>query len=448
VVGDGGLTSLPDTVEIIIVPDFGRNLARHENPPFDPNKPTFIFFPGGNCITGAQGMSISDEIILSKANVTDFPDGYGPDDFRGDMDEQTYYGCGDMIIVYLSKVAPDYKMAIQTAGVSTGGEPAVDVGMHLNLTYQDGRYAVNRVTLLDASVGCRRAKIYSVSIGAFIASPVDGEQCWLDNYVSKNAAFYPNLLNIGFEQVIHELAFYWYANSLTDIELTRFNNGVVAGGYWSVFGPGKNLQLASTSETQTYMFIWYGDSNSGYMDFWDEPSCPARLPEPVTLLAYSDALDPNDEPTGALLTCRESENAVGYQLLFGPAPYRVMDYDIISDTTIPPTEIITTFPFEETWWTVRAYDQHGSTIYADPILVALENLPPLTIDNLTNGKRYARIQIAIHDANSGDEIVVGPGIYQENIDFRGKNLTLRSTDPMTRPSWRLLLLTAIIRVRW
>ena len=180
-VGDGGLTSLPDTVEIIIVPDFGRNLARHENPPFDPNKPTFVFFPGGNCITGAQGMSISDEIILSKANVTDFPDGYGPDDFRGDMDEQTYYGCGDMIIVYLSKVAPDYKMAIQTAGVSTGGQAAVDVGMHLNLTYQDGRYAVNPVTLLDASVGCRRAKIYSVSIGAFIASPVDGEQCWLDN---------------------------------------------------------------------------------------------------------------------------------------------------------------------------------------------------------------------------------------------------------------------------
>jgi hypothetical protein len=46
-----------------------------------------------------------------------------------------------------------------------------------------------------------------------------------------------------------------------------------------------------------------------------------------------------------------------------------MDYNIISDTPTPPYEVITTLPFEETWWTVKVYDPYGSTIYADPIYI-------------------------------------------------------------------------------
>jgi carboxypeptidase T len=51
------------------------------------------------------------------------------------------------------------------------------------------------------------------------------------------------------------------------------------------------------------------------------------------------------------------------------------------------------------------------------------------IENLTTGKTYSNIQIAINDANDGDEIVVDSGVYHENIDFIDKNLTLRSIDP-------------------
>jgi len=56
---------------------------------------------------------------------------------------------------------------------------------------------------------------------------------------------------------------------------------------------------------------------------------------------------------------------------------------------------------------------------------------PQTIENLRTSVRYASIQDAIDDAAGGDEIVVGPGIYQhiENIYFKGKNLVLRSTQP-------------------
>jgi hypothetical protein len=51
------------------------------------------------------------------------------------------------------------------------------------------------------------------------------------------------------------------------------------------------------------------------------------------------------------------------------------------------------------------------------------------VENLTTGKRYDYIQHAIYDAADGDEIVVSEGVFCENIDFIGKNLMLRSTDP-------------------
>jgi len=205
--------------------------------------------------------------------------------------------------------------------------------------------------------------------------------------------------------------------------MNQFNHGVVGGAYLSVVGSGKNLQLASTPGVETYSFKWYGNQSSGYMDFYDKINHPGRLPEPVTLLGPVDVGDTN----GAVLTCEESENAVGYQLLFGSNPYRVMDYNIISDTPDPPNEVIITLPFEETWWTVRAYDQFGSTIYADPVCTNAFRLS-LPIKNLNKDMRYSYIQFAIDDAMDNDEIVLSEGIYQENIDFNGKNLTLRSTN--------------------
>jgi len=51
------------------------------------------------------------------------------------------------------------------------------------------------------------------------------------------------------------------------------------------------------------------------------------------------------------------------------------------------------------------------------------------VENLTAGRKYDHIRYAIAEADPGDEIVVGEGIYQDNIDFRGKSLTVRSTDP-------------------
>jgi hypothetical protein len=357
VVSDGELTSPPDTVKVIIVPDFGASTLEQENPPFDADKPTIIYFGGGNCVTGGSSWDSTKWAGWDKkANIIIFPN-YGPDPGGGSG-------------VYLSSVAPDYKQPIQAIGYSTGGQPAMDVGIHLNRIYRDARYAVNLVTELDA--GCRWIESEHFAFKSaelFLTSAVDGEQCWIDEYYGLDASggahtyfTWPDELVVSLG-LGHGAVLRWYRNSLTGNDINTFNNGLVAGAYWSVIGPGKNLQLAP--QTDVYYFRWDGGEQSGVMSVFDEVLHPGRLPEPVTLVGPVDVGDPN----GALLTCEESENAVGYQLLFGPDPYRVMDYYIISDTPAPPNSVITTLPFDETWWTVKVRDQYGSTIYANPMYI-------------------------------------------------------------------------------
>jgi len=61
--------------------------------------------------------------------------------------------------------------------------------------------------------------------------------------------------------------------------------------------------------------------------------------------------------------------------------------------------------------------------------VALSAIFALGSSDVTVPDKYATIQEAIDAAEDGDEIIVDIGVYRENIDFRGKNITLRSTDP-------------------
>lgn len=372
-VSDGEQTSLPTSVRLVIVPHFGLNTLYHGNPPFDSNKPTLVFFGGGNCVSGGGFWESAG--WAERANIISFIT-YSPDPSL--TGERTYYRYGDMLISFLSSVAPHYAQPIQVVGWSTGGQPAIDVGVHLNLIYQDPRYAINRLTFLDATPFCRGD--YRDDVRVFLASSVAGEQCWIDNYVSTISGpgpwrfFFNDVLNVGTEIYSHTLAPAWYDASLLGEDMSLFNQGIVAGAYWSVVGPGKNLQLAVESDAQIYEFKWHGSESSGHMAFFDEPNHPGRLPEPVTLVGPLDIGDPN----GLLFTCQESENAVGYELLFGADPYRVMDYHIISDTPTPPHEVVSVRAFAETWWTVRVRDAFGSTIYADPVLIDPGSVPPVT----------------------------------------------------------------------
>ena len=42
---------------------------------------------------------------------------------------------------------------------------------------------------------------------------------------------------------------------------------------------------------------------------------------------------------------------------------------------------------------------------------------------------FNSIQAAIDDANDGDKVIVEKGTYSENINFKGKNITLTSKEP-------------------
>ncbi|MFC1605105.1 hypothetical protein ACFL5F_08780, partial [Planctomycetota bacterium] len=419
VVSDGDMNSTPDTVEVIIVPSFGNITLVLENPPFDPNKPTFIYFSGGDG-GGTLGAGPPWE---ERANMISFSTQH-----RGtNLAEH-----GNAIIVYLSSVAPDYKQRIQTAGFSKGGKLPIGVGAHLNTTYADSRYNVNHATLLDAPGPT------ILAIPDFQNSCVDGEQSWVDNYRAGPYSAYPGrepdgALTVYFPLGDHGTPITWYLYSIDPDNVgwigDFYNHGITAGPYYSVIGPGKNLELAPhSSDGIRYYFEWDAPAfGPGSLEFYDESLYPGRLPELPTLVgpADGDTVDAN----GVVLSCQVCQNVVGYQLLVGPNPHD-LKY-IISDTPTPPENVITAFPHETIYWTIKVRDQYGSTIFPDPVRIESQTVSAQPIENVTTDRQYPSIQAAIDDAEAGDEIIIGPGHYRhfENIDFNGKAITVRSLDP-------------------
>ncbi len=408
IVSDGDLSSQASIVKVIIVPTFGTNTMYQSNLPFDPDKPTIVSFGGGNCNTGG-GMTFGG-VWEDEANWITVSS-YG----------HPYTQYANMLIVYLSRMAPDYNKAIQTMGFSTGNMPALDVAEYINSTYSDARYAVNRVTLLDAA--CRS---FPPSINSYLDSAVDGEQCWIDSYYATLSPYLSNTLNVRFPSpASHGTPVNWYSNSIYPVSWPNedpYAGGISAGAYWSVIGPGRNLQLAQN--TRPYYFQWV-DDNPDYLIFYNQRQYPGKLPEPVTLLGPDDGAIVDAH--GAVLTCQASENSVGYQLLVGPNSDNMTF--VVSDSAEPPNEIVTEFIWETVYWTVKARDQHGSTIYADPKYFHPEVITDGPIENLNTRKTYLSIQYAIDEAQQGDKIEVQPGSYIENISFGGKNVILSSTEP-------------------
>ncbi|MHC4073466.1 MAG: PKD domain-containing protein, partial [Planctomycetota bacterium] len=129
IVSDGDLLSRPDAVEIIIVPSFSGTTLVLENPPFDPDKPTFIFFGGGNGGSGLYAGPPWEE----RANMISFSTQHNG---------RRWPEHANAIIVYLSSKAPNYRQRIQTSGFSKGARLPIVVGAYINTTYADSRYNV------------------------------------------------------------------------------------------------------------------------------------------------------------------------------------------------------------------------------------------------------------------------------------------------------------------
>jgi len=347
---------------------------RLENPPFDPNKPTVVYFGGGRCVGGypRQKWGAWHEL----ANVLGFPSGYRPDAVGGEP-WRTYYRYGDEIFLYLSAVAPEYKQPIQMIGWSTGGQPAVDAAIRLN-SYGDRRYAVNRVTEIDAF--CRwqlqGMEVYVASNALLAESVIPGEPFLHEHYWGEDytlTGLVPaGVLGVYVEGYDHAGVLGWYRDSLANELATDFNSGVVAGAYWSVVGPGKNLTL--TAEEPGYHFRWRDGEG---MTLFDQLTFPGRLPEPLTLVEPFTLPDVE----GVILTCTESTNAVAYELLLGVDPQGLEDFIVVSETPEPPAEPVSSLPVDAQWWTIRVRDANGSTIFADPIPIGLPlQLQPVAVE--------------------------------------------------------------------
>src|SRR6266566_7027276 len=70
---------------------------------------------------------------------------------------------------------------------------------------------------------------------------------------------------------------------------------------------------------------------------------------------------------------------------------------------------------------------YSRRLLATLILVSMSPLARAAVREVPGG--YPAIQNAIDASTSGDGILVSPGVYNENINFRGKAITVSSTNP-------------------
>jgi len=77
----------------------------------------------------------------------------------------------------------------------------------------------------------------------------------------------------------------------------------------------------------------------------------------------------------------------------------------------------------------KQYSRNLGTDQGIELFVPPQNTEDGPVENITTGKRYDFIRHAVQEAQNGDQIVVGQGTYNENVDIADKNIILRSTDP-------------------
>ena len=74
--------------------------------------------------------------------------------------------------------------------------------------------------------------------------------------------------------------------------------------------------------------------------------------------------------------------------------------------------------------TCSPFSTEGTTSYVSPAPSGSDENPG------TEDRPLATIQEAIDLAVDGDTVIVAEGVYRENVEFKGKNIVLRSTNPL------------------
>jgi hypothetical protein len=246
--------------------------------------------------------------------------------------------------------------------------PAIDSAIRLNKIYQDPRYAVTIVNLLDAA--CRN---YDATILEFISSPVAGNAPWVQNFFSSTAGsaiFRPRCLNVTMVGE-HSLPPNYYLFSIypeifsTDI----YNHGQVAGVFTSVLEHGANYRMPNLLSAPYYFRLVIDSPETLHLEQASPLTHPGRLPQPIDLIGPADG---EVVPlTGGVISCTTSENSIAYDVLIGPGPGQL---NVIFTSSTPPT-LSGGFlpPSTSLYWTIQARDILGTAYRATPRSVSTQS---------------------------------------------------------------------------
>jgi hypothetical protein len=338
-VGDGGLVSEPDIVRIVIVPSMSHRSLELINPPFRPELPTLITFGGGDCVDG--GPMRLEGVWRDRFNIIT---GW----YFHPYADHAY-----QVMVMLSEMAPEYDQAIQTIGFSTGGNPASRVANIINGFFPDPRYAVHRMTILDAYCDDNLDR----EVAIFRSNPVAGEPAWAEVYRSAPEPI-PGAFNVSFHPGgDHNTPLEWFVDSADPLnwpDEDPYNGGVTAGFFLSVGGPGRNLRL-EIDDLRYYLECPHVSPDC--LRPVDPDAHPGLVLEPVALIGPEHGA--TARPGGEILSCEPSRHAIRYELLLGPGPDELQV--AVGPSPAPPVVQVVDLPFEPTYWTIRAQDEFGSS---------------------------------------------------------------------------------------
>jgi parallel beta-helix repeat protein len=145
----------------------------------------------------------------------------------------------------------------------------------------------------------------------------------------------------------------------------------------------------------------------------DDPT-PTTLPVIVSFNATSTSITEGGSVTLSWETTGATNVYLSHDSLSSAGSQSV---DLSGSAAVAPDEV--------TIYTLTAINSDGSDEEDITIMVN----PDLPVYNLTKHNYYSTIQAAIDASDSGDKIKVSPGVYNENLLFSNRNITLSSTNP-------------------
>jgi hypothetical protein len=165
-------------------------------------------------------------------------------------------------------------------------------------------------------------------------------------------------------------------------------------------------------------------------------------------IVYGNRTEPYTNLKDNTYECKVDANSIEIKIGDSNSAYELhVHYDMLPSSVIVDSRPLPKFDYKADYDAAYEGWYYGGGIFygcdgvrtinikvaksSGPHVICFTGKPDRPVENVTKGKRYGYIQHAIDDAAEGDEIVVSARAYQhrENVDFKGKSLRLRSTDP-------------------